>query len=51
VDDVVRAAREVLLALLGRDDVVRRRDQRLERAGLRLVVTLGPKRLDVGHLG
>ena len=50
MDDVVGAARQVLLALLGREDVVRRRDQPLQRAGLRLVVALGAERLHHGHL-
>src|SRR5438128_943811 len=38
VDDVVRAPREVDLPLGVGDDVIRRRDQLLERARLRLVV-------------
>ena len=51
VDDVVRAAGEELRALLGRDHVVRRSHELLERAGALLVVTLRPERLDHGHLG
>src|SRR5712691_44738 len=51
VDDVVEAARQVLLALLGRDHVVRWRHEPLQRACLRLVVALGAERLDHGHLG
>jgi len=51
VDDVVRAAREVVLALRGRDHVIGRRHEPLQRACLRLVVALGAKRLDFGHLG
>ena len=49
VDDVVRASREVLLALLGADHVVRRRDEALERAGPVGVVAKRAKRLDLGH--
>ncbi len=49
MDDVVRALREVALALLGADDVVRRRDEILERPGLPLVVPQRPKRLDLGQ--
>ena len=48
-DDVVRAAGAQLLALLGRDHVVRRRDERLERPGHRLVVAEGSEGLDDGH--
>ena len=47
-DDVVRAALAQLLALLVRDHVVRRCDERLQRAG-RLVVAESAKRLDHGH--
>ena len=51
VHDVVRAPLEVLDALLGADDVVRRSDQRRERAGLRLLVADCPERLDLRHGG
>ena len=50
-DDVVRAAGAQLVPLLGRDHVVRRRDERLERPGCRLVVTEGAEGLDDGHCG
>src|SRR6266566_3806968 len=50
MDDVVRTAREVRLPLLGRDHVVRRRHEPLQRARLRFVVALGAERLDHGHL-
>ena len=45
----MRAARAQLLALLGRDHVVRRRDERLERPRHRLVVAEGAEGLDDGH--
>ena len=51
VDDVVRAAGEVLRTLFGRDDVVGRRDEALERTGLPFVVALGAERLDLRHGG
>src|SRR4029079_12053568 len=47
VDDVVRAPREVLRALLGGDDVVRRRHERAERLG----VAKSTKGSDGGHEG
>src|SRR4051794_30631453 len=49
VHDVVRAAREVLAALLVRDHVVRWRDERVERAGDRRVVAERAERPDRGH--
>ena len=51
MDDVMGALCEIKLALLGSDDVVRRRDQILERPGLPLVVPQRPKRLDLGQRG
>ena len=48
VDDVVRAAREVLAPLLGRDDVVRRSDELVQRAG-GLAVPLSAKWAHLGH--
>src|SRR6266508_4259432 len=51
VDDVVRAAAEVLLALRGRNDVIGRRDETLEGAGPRLVVALRAKRPNIRHDG
>ena len=50
MDDVVRARGAEALALLGRDHVVRRGDEALERPG-RLGVANGAKRLDLGHRG
>ena len=50
MDDVVRARGAEALALLGRDHVVRRGDEALERPG-RLDVANGAKRLDLGHRG
>ena len=50
MDDVVRAAREELRALLVVDGVVRRSDEIGQRAG-RAGVADGAKRLDVGHRG
>jgi hypothetical protein len=49
MDDVVRAALEVLESFVGGDDVVRRSDERIERAGPAHVVADGPKRRDLRH--
>ena len=48
-DDVVRRARLQLGALVGVDDVVRRRGERLQRAGDGGVVVQGSERLDARH--
>jgi hypothetical protein len=50
-DDVVRAPREVLVALLRRDHVERRRHEPLQRPRLPLVVAKRAKRLDDRHPG
>jgi hypothetical protein len=47
----VGAAGAKLVALLGRDHVVRRRDERLERPRHRLVVAQRAEGLDDGHRG
>ena len=49
VHDVVRTAAEVLQPLVRRDHVVRRRDERCERAGLGFVVAQCRKRPDLRH--
>ncbi len=49
VDDVVRAAGEIFVPLLGPDHVVGRRDEILERAGTAGVVAKRAKRLDLGQ--
>jgi hypothetical protein len=48
VDDVVRAPREVLLSVLGTDDVVGWSDELIERTGA-LAVPLGTEETHLGH--